>query len=54
LADRLYDKLTGRNAEIIYEFDKMEIHIPSFQPLPQCRTRVWKLQGTVKIRTAIV
>ena len=29
LAIGLYDKLTGRNAEITYEFDNMEIMVPS-------------------------
>ena len=29
LAIGLYDKLTGRNAEITYEFDNMEVGVPS-------------------------
>ena len=29
LAIGLYDKLTGRNAEIAYEFDNMEMMVPS-------------------------
>ena len=29
LAIGLYDRLTGRNAEITYEFENMEVAIPS-------------------------
>ena len=29
LAHGLYDRLTGSNAEIAYEFDKMHVQIPS-------------------------
>lgn len=29
LAIGLYDKLTGRNAKITYDFENMEIHVPS-------------------------
>lgn len=50
LAIGLYDKLTGRNAEITYEFEKMQIHIPS-STAPDAEHAIWKLDGTVKIRT---
>lgn len=29
LAIGLYDRLTGRNAEITYDFDKMTVEVPS-------------------------
>lgn len=50
LAASLYDKLTGRNAEITYEFEEMELHVPSSteQNAPQAK---WKLNGKVRIRT---
>jgi hypothetical protein len=46
----LYDKLTGRNAEITYEFDGMEISVPSSASSEAAHAN-WKLNGTVKIRT---
>lgn len=50
LAIGLYDKLTGRNAEITYEFQKMQIHIPS-STAADAEHAIWKLDGTMKIRT---
>lgn len=50
LAIGLYDKLTGRNAEITYEFQNMEIEIPSGTGA-QADHAKWKLNGIVKIRT---
>jgi hypothetical protein len=50
LAIDLYDKLTGRGAEIIYEFSNLEIQIPtSATANPQHAT--WRINGIVKIRT---
>ncbi len=50
LAIDLYDKLTGRGAEIIYEFSNLEIQIPtSASASPQHAT--WRINGIVKIRT---
>ena len=46
----LYDKLTGRNAEITYEFDNLEIGVPSSSSSKSPRA-IWKLNGIVKIRT---
>jgi hypothetical protein len=46
----LYDKLTGRNAEITYEFDGMEISVPSSASSDAVHAN-WKLNGTVRIRT---
>lgn len=50
LAIGLYDRLTGRGAEITYEFDNFQIKVPSavkdnpsFAP--------WQFSGTLRIRT---
>ena len=50
LAIGLYDKLTGRNAEITYEFDNFELHIPS-STRPDAGQAPWKMHGTIRIRT---
>lgn len=50
LAIGLYDKLTGRNAEITYEFDNMEVGVPASVG-EQPKQAQWKLNGTLKIRT---
>jgi len=50
LAINLYDKLTGRNAEIIYEFSDFEIFIPLTVSEETVHAK-WKVNGTVKIRT---
>lgn len=50
LAIGLYDRLTGRNAEITYEFDQMEVGIPSGVGSDAERAP-WVLNGTMKIRT---
>lgn len=50
LAIGLYDKLTGRGAEITYEFDKFEVQVPrdASDDSPQAR---WNMNGTLRIRT---
>ena len=50
LAIGLYDRLTGRGAEIIYEFDNMEVAVPSSASEGASYAN-WKLNGTLKIRT---
>jgi hypothetical protein len=50
LAISLYDKLTGRGAEITYEFCNLEISVPS-SAAPDAEHAVWRVSGTVKIRT---
>jgi len=50
LAIGLYDRLTGRKAEITYEFDNMHIKIPSGTG-PSVSYAEWVLHGTMKIRT---
>lgn len=46
----LFEKLTGRGAEITYEFSNMEVHVPSGMG-PDVQHAHWKLNGTLKIRT---
>ena len=50
LAIALYERLTGQNAEIIYQFDNMSIEIPS-GTASDARSAPWRLNGTVAIRT---
>lgn len=50
LAIGLYDRLTGRNAEITYEFADMRIKIPSGTGA-KAEHAEWALSGTVTIRT---
>ena len=50
LAIGLYDKLTGRNAEITYQFENFGIEIPS-SAAPNADRAHWRLDGTLKIRT---
>jgi len=50
LAIDLYDKLTGRGAEISYEFDNFEVAVPS-SASDAASTANWKIKGLLKIRT---
>lgn len=50
LAIGLYDKLTGRGAEITYELHNLEVHVPS-STSPTAEHALWRVSGTVKIRT---
>jgi len=50
LAIGLYDRLTGRNAEITYDFDKLHVKIPSGVG-PKADHAEWVLNGTLRIRT---
>lgn len=50
LAIGLYDRLTGRNAEISYEFDDMHVKVPSGTGTG-AEHADWVLNGTMKIRT---
>jgi hypothetical protein len=49
LAADLYDKLTGRNAEITYEFENIEVGVPS-AVTTQANHAPWKVNGVLKIR----
>ncbi len=50
LAIGLYDRLTGRKAEITYEFDDLHVKIPSGTGT-NVQHAEWVLTGTLKIRT---
>lgn len=50
LAIGLYDRLTGRGAEITYDFDNFEVFIPSGTSADATHAK-WKMNGVIKIRT---
>lgn len=50
LAIGLYDRLTGRGAEITYEFDHLQVKIPSGVG-EDAKHAPWELSGTMKVRT---
>ncbi len=50
LAISLYDKLTGRNAEITYEFEDFELWVPSGTG-DNAQHAKWKMSGALRIRT---
>jgi len=49
LAIGLYDKLTGRNAEITYQFEDMEVDVPD--STKNNNHAKWKLNGKLVIST---
>ncbi len=51
LAEGLFERLTGRNAEIAYEFTNMHVKVPSGTG-PQAEHAEWVLNGTIKVRTS--
>lgn len=50
LAIGLYDRLTGRGAEITYEFDDFELFVPSSASDAATHAR-WRMNGVLRIRT---
>ena len=50
LAGALYDKLTGRNSEIAYHFDHLEVQVPSHAGAG-AEHAPWSLNGTLRIST---
>lgn len=50
LAIDLYDKLTGRDAEISYSFDNFEIYVPS-STSPEAQLVKWKFNGSLRVST---
>ncbi|MEM1211177.1 MAG: hypothetical protein AAGI68_02660 [Planctomycetota bacterium] len=50
LAIGLYDKLTGRNAEITYDFQNLQIDVPSAAD-DNATHATWKINGVLKVRT---
>ena len=51
LALGLYERLTGMGSEISYEFENMEVQVPS-KTGPDAEHALWKLSGTIKVTTA--
>jgi hypothetical protein len=45
----LYDALTGRGAEMTYEFENLQVYVP-VKSGPQPEYAEWKFNGIVKIR----
>lgn len=50
LAIGLYDRLTGRQAEIAYAFDNFSVDIPSSTSAEAAHAH-WKMNGTLRIST---
>jgi hypothetical protein len=50
LAIGLYDRLTGRHAEITYEFQDLHVKVPSGTG-PEAQHAEWVLTGALKIST---
>ena len=50
LAHGLYEHLTGSNAEITYEFEDLQVEVPSSTG-GEARHAQWKLNGTLRIHT---
>lgn len=51
LAIGLYDKLTGRNSEITYEFENFEVMVPS-SASADANHAPWKMNGKLRISTS--
>jgi hypothetical protein len=49
LAVGLFDRLTGRNAEITYELSNFEVRVPS-RTGEKADYATWKFDGALKIR----
>jgi hypothetical protein len=45
----LYDSLVGRDAEVVYEFDHLEVDVPDSVGADAAHAR-WTVDGTLKIR----
>jgi hypothetical protein len=50
LAISLYDALTGRGAKIHYDFDNLEVHVPS-KASSDAVQAPWKLNGRMTVHT---
>ena len=46
----MYEALTGKGAEITYEFENLEVYVPSAASTSAVHAK-WILNGIVKIRT---
>jgi hypothetical protein len=45
----LFDLLTGRKAEVTWEFENLEVHVP-ISTGTNTEYAVWKLNGLLKVR----
>jgi hypothetical protein len=45
----LFDLLTGRKAEVTWEFENLEVHVP-ISTGTNTEYAVWKLNGILKVR----
>jgi hypothetical protein len=50
LAISLYDRLTGRGAEITYEFEEMSVDVPS-KAGADADHATWRVDGTITVST---
>ena len=50
LAIGLFERLTGRNAEISYSFEDFELYVPS-STAEDAEQAKWKMNGTIRITT---
>lgn len=50
LAIGLYDKLTGRGAEITYQFSDLEVWVPASTQADAAQAK-WKVNGTLVVST---
>jgi len=50
LAIGLYDKLTGRGAEIAYRFEEFDVDVPSTAGSDSPSAR-WRVNGTLRVST---
>ena len=56
LGAELFDLLTGRRAEITYDIDNMEVHVPAHANGGDASPTyaVWKFNGAIRIRSRIL
>ena len=45
----LFDLLTGRKAEVTWDFERMEIHVP-ITTGSDTEYAIWKINGVLKVR----
>ena len=45
----LFDLLTGRKAEVTYQFENLEVHVP-IATGSESEHAIWKLNGAIKVR----
>jgi hypothetical protein len=48
-AAELFDLLTGRKAEVTYQFENLEVHVP-IEAGSETEYAIWKLNGAIKVR----